>query len=132
MSDMSRVQLDSAPEMKSISYEKISGLNTLAALVVGSTCGTGTAGPDIHSVYVLENRKLKELPRDDHHGKWNGVDYFKRLEGNKNFEFTVADGLLQEIWYGKWGPDTVTLTFNWNGKKFVLIDAKFKNGSRQK
>lgn len=112
----------------SISYKKLNGLDEVA-LIVGSTCMTGTAGPDIHAVYILENQYPKAMPFKDNIGIYGGIDYLSKLEGNRNFRYVVKDGQLQERWHDKWGTAFVTFTYKWNGKEFVVIDAMYKKNS---
>lgn len=109
-----------------ISFEKISGLDDIVALVTGSTCMTGTAGPDIHAAYILESQYPKKLIIQDTDGKFKGVNYLAKLNGNRNYRFVVKDSQLQEVWHDKWGSAYVTFTFRWDGKQFSAIDAKYE------
>lgn len=119
-------------QIDEIKYEKIKGIENLVALVVASTCITGTAGPDIHAAYILKNGKLTELAIEDHKGKFKGVNYLNKLEGNRNYRFVVSDGKLQEKWHNKWGTANVVFTFDWRGNGFSVIDAEFKKVSQEK
>jgi uncharacterized protein YecT (DUF1311 family) len=62
------------------------------AVVVASTCMTGTAGPDVHAVFTRDEKgELKELKMEE-------VKLEHRvLFGNANSGFRIENGLLVEI-----------------------------------
>ncbi|MBK7959749.1 MAG: hypothetical protein IPK04_00055 [Bdellovibrionales bacterium] len=126
---LNRIECTSDVNIESISFKKLNGLDDLVALIVGSTCMTGTAGPDIHAVYILENQYPKVMPFEDNKGIYGGIDYLAKLDGNRNSRYEVKDGQLQERWHDKWGTAFVTFTYKWNGKEFVVIDAMYKKNS---
>jgi uncharacterized protein YecT (DUF1311 family) len=95
------------------------------AVVIASTCMTGTAGPDIHAVYRRDAEgKIVELPFLDHHGDPplpNGKGWRAWIFGNANYALTVESGKLML----RWGDTShrenpVVAWYKWDGKKFVF------------
>jgi uncharacterized protein YecT (DUF1311 family) len=80
------------------------------AAVVASTCMTGTAGPDVHSVLTRdENGELKELKIEE-------VKLEHRvLFGNANSSFRIQDGLLVQV-FGDTSDrdDPLVIKYKWN------------------
>ncbi len=78
-----------------IVYHDFDGDGRDEALVTGSSCNTGTAGPDIHSVFKLNaDGTLAELKFSEEGtgAKVTGIPL--RLIGNNNWGMTVKQGLL--------------------------------------
>jgi len=98
------------------------------AVVVAATCMTGTAGPDIHAVYVRDAAgKVVELPF--HHAE--GDPFFNNdgpqlpVFGNRNYRFEIDHGQLM----AKWGDSSdrnhpLTIWYKWDGKAFVVDHMK--------
>jgi uncharacterized protein YecT (DUF1311 family) len=89
------------------------------AVVVASTCMTGTAGPDIHSVYTRDAKgELEQL-------KFEEVKPAHRvLFGNSNSTFVIEDGLIVER-YGDTSDrdDPLVIKYKWDPAKreFVAV-----------
>jgi uncharacterized protein YecT (DUF1311 family) len=83
------------------------------AVVVASTCMTGTAGPDVHGVYTRnESGELKELKMEE-------VKLPHRvLFGNANSRFRLEDGIIVEE-YGDTSDREFPLVirYKWDGAK---------------
>ena len=101
------------------------------AIVVASTCMTGTAGPDVHAVYARRpDGKLMELPfldakGDPPHSSRNSVQL--PVFGNPNYDLTVEKGKLVARWVDASDrEDPVIAYYRWNGKGFTLdhLDVK--------
>ena len=91
-------------------------------VVDASTCNTGTAGPDIHSVFFRNGKgEFEEYPVPNADRK-----YYENLEGNRNYRLSVEGGLLVATWHDKpdKGPsardERLIVRYRWNGKKFLV------------
>ena len=93
------------------------------AVVVASTCMTGTAGPDIHAVYKRdEDGKVVELPF--RHAE--GDPFFNRngwkipVFGNRNYGLRVENGELVAHWSDSSDREApLVVWYKWDGKEFV-------------
>ncbi len=86
------------------------------AVVVASTCMTGTAGPDIHAVYTRDaGGEIKELPMQE--VKLPHTVLF----GNSNSTFRIGEGILVEV-YGDTSErdDPLIVKFRWNVEKEIF------------
>ena len=98
------------------------------AVVVASTCMTGTAGPDIHAVYTRDpGGKLVEMPFHDQYAdptfghKGSHLPVF----GNPNYGLSVEDGLLLASWMdGSDRQAPLMIWYKWSGKEFVVDHMK--------
>lgn len=87
-------------------------------IAVASTCMTGTAGPDIHSVFSRgADGAIVELaiaePKDP--------KTYDNLFGNRNYDLTAEDGLLVATFADD--PDRGTplvIEYKWSGKEFSV------------
>ena len=91
---------------------------TEQAIVVASTCNTGTAGPDIHSVLArdssgeLVDLNIPEAP----------AGTYDNMFGNRNYDLTVEDGLLVAAFNDDQDRDTpLIIKYKWNGQEFVIV-----------
>jgi len=86
------------------------------AVVVASTCMTGTAGPDIHAVYTRDAEgEIKELAMQE-------VKLEHRvLFGNSNSTFRIGEGILVEV-YGDTSErdDPLIVKYRWNAGKEIF------------
>ncbi|MGB7731026.1 MAG: lysozyme inhibitor LprI family protein [Candidatus Acidiferrum sp.] len=83
------------------------------AVVVASTCMTGTAGPDVHAVFTRDgDGGIKEL-------KIQEVKLLNTvLFGNSNSEFRIGDGVLVEVYHDtSERDDPLIVKFKWNRTK---------------
>ncbi|HTT33150.1 MAG TPA: lysozyme inhibitor LprI family protein [Methylomirabilota bacterium] len=83
------------------------------AVVVASTCMTGTAGPDVHSVFTRDEKgELKEL-------KIQEVNLEHRvLFGNANSTFRIEDGLLVDVYHDTSDRDEpLVIKYKWDPAK---------------
>ena len=99
------------------------------AIVVASTCMTGTAGPDVHAVYARNAQgRLVELPFLDAKGDPPPPSKQIPVFGNPNYGLTVENGELVARWIdaSDRGDDPVVARYKWNGNRFVLdrLDVK--------
>ncbi len=105
---------DQPPYFSQVDYHDFKGDGTQQAIVVASTCMTGTAGPDIHSVLSrnsdgeLEEMKIAEVDPKT----------YDSLFGNRNYTLSVEKGLLVADFTD--GSNTVTINYKWNGKEFAV------------
>src|SRR5262245_45883890 len=107
--ELRRVILDASAEcerpdqiqISHLEYFDFTGDGQSEAVVVASTCMTGTAGPDIHAVYTRDSAgKVVELPF--HHAE--GDPFFNRngwkipVLGNANYGLTLENGAVVARW----------------------------------
>jgi uncharacterized protein YecT (DUF1311 family) len=88
------------------------------AIVIASTCMTGTAGPDIHSVFArdsageLVDLKIPEAPPST----------YDNMFGNRNYDLTIEDGLLVATFNDDQDRDTpLVIKYKWNGQEFSIV-----------
>lgn len=119
-----------APDL-SVRYHDFEDDGAEEAMVVGSSCYTGTAGPDIHSVFRLDEQgKLKELPVR-HQNTFKGKAVYADLVGNRNFDFEARNGLLCEVYHDGSGRERpLTLCYRLRGDEFILDRAEKGGGYR--
>jgi len=110
-----------------LEYYDFTGDGQQDAVVVASTCMTGTAGPDIHAVYKRgADGKLVELPFLNPKGDPPSSDRASiPIFGNANYSLTVENGKLVV----RWGDSSdreepAVIWYKWNGAKFVLDHRK--------
>jgi uncharacterized protein YecT (DUF1311 family) len=96
----------------------LKGDATPQLLVIASTCMTGTAGPDIHSVFSRNSDgELIELPIDEP----KDPKVYDNLFGNRNYDLTAENGLLVATFGDDSDRDTpLTIKYKWNGKEFAV------------
>lgn len=111
-----------------LEYFDFNGDGTEEAIVVASTCMTGTAGPDIHTVYRRDAEgKLVEMPFHDQYGdpffRQKGPDL--PVFGNPNYELTAENGMLVARWMDSSDREApLVIWYKWNGKEFVVDHMK--------
>lgn len=110
-----------------LEYFDFTGEGQEQAVVVASTCMTGTAGPDIHAVYGRSaDGTIYELPV----GRPKTMDEmtpatYGMLFGNRNFSLSVEQGLLVESYYDTSDrPRPLVIHYKWNGKEFVVYSVE--------
>jgi uncharacterized protein YecT (DUF1311 family) len=97
----------------------LKGDGTPQLIVVASSCMTGTAGPDIHSVFSRSSDgELVELtieePKDP--------NLFDNLFGNSNWDLTAENGFLFASYTDDTDRDTpIVIKYKWNGKEFAVV-----------
>jgi hypothetical protein len=93
------------------------------AVVLASTCMTGTAGPDVHAVVTRrQDGSLAELKIPDPSEKQQAA-----LFGRIFYELTVKDGLLVGTYHDESGrPNPLVIKYRWSGrdKEFQATDVK--------
>jgi uncharacterized protein YecT (DUF1311 family) len=106
-----------------LEYFDFTGDGQDEAVVLASTCMTGTAGPDIHAVVTrLPDGSLAELKIPDPSEKQQ-VALFGRIF----YELTVKDGLLVGTYHDESGrPNPLVIKYRWSGrdKEFQVTDVK--------
>lgn len=106
-----------------LEYFDFLGDGNQQAIVLASTCMTGTAGPDVHAVYARNaHGRLIELPFLDAKGAPPPPSKQIPVFGNPNYSLTVENGELVSQWIdaSDRGDDPVVARYKWNGKRFVL------------
>jgi uncharacterized protein YecT (DUF1311 family) len=115
-----------------LEYYDFTGDGQQDAVVVASTCMTGTAGPDIHAVYKRgADGKLVELPFLNAKGDPPLSNDPARSDdkypvfGNPNFALTVENGKLVVHWGDSSDrAEPLVIWYKWDGTKFVLDHKK--------
>ena len=108
-----------------VEYHDFIGDGQKQAVVVASTCMTGTAGPDVHAVYKRDAEgKVVELPFLDERGDPPlavGKSWRSWIFGNANYGLAVENGQLVARWSDTSDRESpVVVWYKWDGKKFVL------------
>ena len=104
-------------EIANLEYFDFTGDGFPEAIVVASTCMTGTAGPDVHAVLTRNaNGRVVEL-------KLPPVDRrnYDVLFGNQNSTLTVKGGLLVQTstdTSGRYAP--LVIRYRWSGTAFIV------------
>src|SRR5438128_4987848 len=114
-----------------VEYFDFTGDGQQEAVVVASTCMTGTAGPDVHAVYKRgADGKLIELSFLNAKGdapisNSNGNDEKFPVFGNPNYSLRVENGKLVARWgdsSDREGP--LVVWYKWDGAKFIVDRVK--------
>jgi hypothetical protein len=111
----------SQPYLWRLDYFDFKGDGNQEPIVVASSCATGTAGPDIHSVLSRDTSgeivelKIQEVDRST----------YDNLFGNRNFDLSVEQGLL----VATYGDDPkrelpLVIQYKWDGKEFGVVSIK--------
>jgi uncharacterized protein YecT (DUF1311 family) len=85
------------------------------AVVVAGTCMTGTAGPDVHSVFTRNAQgEITPLPMQE-------LKLPPVLFGNSNSTFRIAEGILVEV-YGDTSDreDPLIVKYRWNSNSHIF------------
>jgi uncharacterized protein YecT (DUF1311 family) len=110
-------------DIDNLEYFDFVGDGNEEAVVVASTCATGTAGPDVHAVVrrnpdgSLIDLKVPE-PTDKQQAS---------LFGRTFYEFNVQDGILVETYHDESGrTDPLVIRCRWNAHDhgFQIVEAK--------
>jgi len=116
-----------------VEYFDFLGDGQQEAVVVASTCMTGTAGPDVHAVYKRGmDSKLVELPflnakGDPPLSNSKSEDEKIPVFGNPNYALRVENGKLVV----RWGDSSdreepLVVWYKWDGTKFVVDHVKIE------
>jgi len=110
-------------DIDSLEYFDFAGNGNEDAVVVASTCATGTAGPDVHSVLRRErDGSLVELKIPDPTDKQQAVLFCRCFS-----DLSVSDGLLVATYHDQSGrTDPLVLKYRWNAgsKEFQVAEVK--------
>ena len=114
-----------------LEYYDFTGDGQQEAIVVASTCMTGTAGPDVHAVYSRHpDGTLGELPLLNEKGDPPWSDQENQpipVFGNPNYTLTVDGGKLVVRWGDSSDRDQpLTVWYKWDGTKFIVDHAKLQ------
>jgi len=92
-------------------------------IVVASTCMTGTAGPDVHSVYTRDEKgELKELQI-----AVPDLNKYPVLFGNTNSDFRLEGGLLVDAYHDTSGrDDPLVIKYKWDSEKQKFVPVKIE------
>lgn len=105
-------------EINDLKYFDFGHSGSEKLIVLASTCNTGTAGPDVHSVFARNpDGTFSELPVPDVDQK-----YFDGMVGNRNYDLSVRKGELVAMWHDRSGRPLppLTITYRWNGSGFEV------------
>lgn len=110
---------DPAPYFWRLDYHDFKGDGNQEAIVVASTCMTGTAGPDVQSVLTRDTSgELVELkiPEAD-------KTAYDNMFGNRNSDLSVKDGLLVSTFEDDSSRQTspLVIKYKWTGKEFAIV-----------
>jgi uncharacterized protein YecT (DUF1311 family) len=113
---------DSPPYFWRLDYYDFKGDGNQEAIIVASSCMTGTAGPDIHSVVgrnasgELSEWKIPEATEKT----------YDNMFGNSNSDLKVEDGLLVSTFNDDAARETppLIIEYKWNGKEFAIVSIK--------
>jgi uncharacterized protein YecT (DUF1311 family) len=113
----SKLDADQAISIQHLEYFDFDGDGQDEAIVVASTCMTGTAGPDVHAVFTRNPQgELVELPLPDVDKK-----YFEVLFGNRNYDLTVRNGQLAAVFTDTSDrEEPLLIRYRWNGREFIV------------
>jgi uncharacterized protein YecT (DUF1311 family) len=110
-------------DINNLEYFDFDGDGNEEAVVVASTCATGTAGPDVHAVVrrqpdrSLAELKIPELPDQQQAG----------LFGRTFYDLSVEQGLLVETYHDQSRRDdplVIKLRWNVQHKEFQAVEVK--------
>ena len=110
-------------DINHLEYFDFTGDGQDDAVVLASTCATGTAGPDVHVVLARQpDGSLADLKVPDPSEKQQAA-----LFGRVFYEFSVKDGLLVETYHDESGrPNPLVIKYQWSkqDKEFQTADVK--------
>ena len=102
-------------------YHDFAGDGYKDAIAVARTCDTGTAGPDVHSVFSRDasgkvvQRRLPEPPPGT----------YDVLVGWSNSDLRIEKGLLvQDFKDGSYRKSPLTIRYEWQDAQFVIASIK--------
>ena len=103
-------------------YADVDGDGEDELIIVGSTCYSGTGGPDLYRVYKLFGRnKLKDISPPDPIPHFKGKPIFPK-DGNWIVSLEFKNGyLIRTHSDSHYGNGTIKLYFKWVIDKFELI-----------
>lgn len=111
-----------------LEYFDFTGDGQDEAIVVASTCMTGTAGPDVHAVFTRNaSGEVVELPFHRAEEQTSSSDKNPRLPvfGNPNYTLRVERGLLAAHWMDSSDrEEPLVILYGWNGSAFVVDSVK--------
>lgn len=111
-----------------LEYFDFTGDGQDEAIVVASTCMTGTAGPDVHAVFTRNaSGEVVELPfqREEGQPGFSTIKGPLPVFGNPNYTLGVENGLLVAHWMDSSDrEDPLVIRYKWNGSAFVFDSLK--------
>ena len=110
-------------DIDSLEYFDFTGDGNEEAVVVASTCATGTAGPDVHAVVRRQqDGSLAELKIPEPTEK-----QYAALFGRTFYDLNVKNGVLIETYHDESGrDDPLVIKFRWSARdnQFQIAEAK--------
>jgi uncharacterized protein YecT (DUF1311 family) len=104
-----------------LDYYDFKGDGNQEAIVVASSCATGTAGPDVHSVVARDASGVLfelKIPEPDQKA-------YDSLFGNRNSDLDVEDGLLVSTFNDDEAREPpLIIKYKWTGKQFEIVFLK--------
>lgn len=115
--ELLKAECERAIHIYTLEYGKLTDGKGEQAVLVASTCNTGTAGPDIHSVYTLDpERRVEELKVEEPPRK-----NLEALFGNVNYSVKIDDGTLIAVYVDtSERRNPLTVWYRWDGTRFVV------------
>ena len=114
---------DCEVDINNLEYFDFDGDGNEEAVVVASTCSTGTAGPDVHAVVRRQSDgSLAELKVPEPTGK-----QYSALFGRIFYELNVKNGVLIETYHDESGrEDPLVIKYRWsaNDHAFQIVETK--------
>ena len=109
-----------------LEYFELFGDASKQAIVVASTCMTGTAGPDVHAVFARNASGNIVEHSLDRAAFVFGPDTPKLpVFGNPNYGIAVKNGRLVGRWVDASGrKNPLIIWYKWDGKKFIVDHMK--------
>jgi uncharacterized protein YecT (DUF1311 family) len=109
-----------------VEYFDLFGDGRKEAVVVASTCMTGTAGPDVHAIYGRDEKgEVVEHSLDDREPVVGPGGSKLPVFGNPNYGIAVEDGVLVARWMDSSDRENpVIIWYKWDGKAFVVDHMK--------
>ena len=91
------------------------------AVVVASTCMTGTAGPDVHAVFTRDEKgELKQLAMQEEAEELKMG--YRVLFGNANSDFRIENGVLVDVYHDTSDRDEpLVVKYKWDTTKEMFV-----------
>jgi len=108
--------------IRDISFHDVNNDGKNEAIVIASSCYSGTGGPDIHAVYSKDSSgEIIDLFNSCEVDSFKGKPIWDNLVGNRNSRLFYEKNLLIEKFHdGSGRKNPLTLYYKWNGKGFIL------------
>ncbi len=119
-------RLDQPVTINSLQHFDFTGDGQAEVIVTASSCHTGTAGPNLHTVFeVISSTEARELPIAKIRDPTSGERLLASLEGNRNhFLYVSEEGYLVQEYHDESvrpeGQSPLIVYLKWNGQAFEI------------